>query len=72
MHAQPVYRNNSFITSLGAGRGRSNAYIFMDDVQEVGIDIFNRGLCLPSDIKMTEKEQDRVMEIVHRCFGKVS
>ncbi len=68
MHAQPVYRNNSFITSLGAGRGRSNAYIFMDDVQEVGIDIFNRGLCLPSDNKMTEEEQDIVINIIRKCF----
>ena len=32
------------------------------------MDIFARGLCLPSDNKMTPEEQDRVIEIIHRCF----
>lgn len=32
-------------------------------------DIFKRGLCLPSDIKMTKEDQDRVIEIVKSCFG---
>lgn len=34
----------------------------------VGADIFNRGLCLPSDNKMTKMQQDIVIEIIHRCF----
>ena len=34
----------------------------------VGADIFQRGLCLPSDIKMTAEEQDRIIEIVRSCF----
>ena len=33
-----------------------------------GEDLFNRGLCLPSDIKMTEQEQDMVIEIIRSCF----
>ena len=35
---------------------------------DVVADIFERGLCLPSDNKMTEKEQDVVIDIIHRCF----
>lgn len=34
----------------------------------VGEDIFARGICLPSDIKMTEEEQDRVIEVIRSCF----
>ncbi|HAG70398.1 MAG TPA: aminotransferase DegT [Lachnospiraceae bacterium] len=69
MHAQPIYRMNSFIMADGNGRGRSNAYIDMGKARDVSSDIFERGLCLPSDIKMTEEEQDGVIEIVKRCFG---
>ena len=31
-------------------------------------DIFRRGLCLPSDNKMTAEQQDAVIEIIRRCF----
>ncbi len=68
MHAQPIYRMNSFITKAGNGRGRSNAYIDMGETGNVGDDIFERGICLPSDIKMTAEEQDRIIETVKRCF----
>ena len=67
MHMQPVYRTNPFITVEGNGRGRTNAYIAGDFV-DVGGDIFRRGLCLPSDNKMTPEEQDWIIEIIHRCF----
>jgi len=67
MHMQPIYRNHAFITSCGCGRGQSNAYI-KEECMDVGADIFRRGLCLPSDIKMTEEQQDIVIEIIHRCF----
>ena len=67
MHMQPVYRMNPYITVEGNGRGRSNAYIEGGGI-DVGADIFNRGLCLPSDNKMKEWQQDRVIEIIHRCF----
>lgn len=68
MHMQPIYRMNGFVTRKGNGRGRSNAYISGESAVDVGADIFERGLCLPSDNKMTEEEQDRIIEIVRRCF----
>lgn len=67
MHMQPMYRMNPFVTVEGNGRGRTNAYIAEHSV-DVGADIFNRGLCLPSDNKMTAAEQDIVIDIIHRCF----
>lgn len=67
MHLQPIYRNNPFVTREGSGRGTSNAYIAGSGV-DVGADIFRRGLCLPSDNKMTVEQQDRVIEIIHKCF----
>ncbi|MCR5823868.1 MAG: DegT/DnrJ/EryC1/StrS family aminotransferase [Lachnospiraceae bacterium] len=68
MHAQPYYRMNAFVTKGGNGRARTNAYI-EGGVSDVGMDIFSRGLCLPSDIKMTEEQQDRVIEVIRACFG---
>jgi dTDP-4-amino-4,6-dideoxygalactose transaminase len=67
MHMQPIYRLNSFITRDGNGRARTNAYI-AGGVSDAGMDIFERGLCLPSDIKMSAEEQDIVIEIVKSCF----
>ena len=67
MHMQPVYRMNAFITREGNGRANTNAYIAGSGV-DVGMDIFQRGLCLPSDNKMTEGEQAKVIEIVKSCF----
>ena len=52
MHMQPIYRMNPFVTIEGDGRARTNAYIAGGGI-DVGADIFARGLCLPSDIKMT-------------------
>lgn len=68
MHLQPYYRNHEFITCDGNGRARTNAYID-SEVMDVGADIFERGLCLPSDNKMTEEEQDRIIEIIKECFA---
>ncbi len=67
MHMQPLYRMNPFITSEGNGRARTNAYIEGEGI-DVGADIFDRGLCLPSDIKMTNDEQDKIIEIIKSCF----
>ena len=67
MHMQPIYRMNGFITKDGNGRARTNAYI-AGDALDVGMDIFSRGLCLPSDNKMTVEQQERVIEIIKRCF----
>ncbi|MBE6679627.1 MAG: aminotransferase class I/II-fold pyridoxal phosphate-dependent enzyme [Ruminococcaceae bacterium] len=52
MHMQPVYAECDMIC---AG-------------DNVGEDIFARGLCLPSDIKMTEEEQDAVIDAIKSCF----
>ena len=67
MHMQPLYRMNPFVTVEGNGRGRTNAYIAGKSV-DVGADIFARGLCLPSDNKMTAEEQDKIIAIVRSCF----
>lgn len=68
MHMQPIYRMHGFVTRDGNGRGRSNAYIEAETVFDVGADIFERGLCLPSDNKMTMEQVDKVCEIISRCF----
>lgn len=57
MHMQPVYRDNSFVTV------EDNS-----SFADVGADMFARGLCLPSDNKMTPKQQDRIIEVIRRCF----
>ena len=67
MHMQPIYRTHKFVTVEGNGRGRSNAYIAGSGA-DVGADLFRRGLCLPSDNKMTPEQQDVVIDIIHRCF----
>lgn len=67
MHMQPIFRMNPFITRNGDGRAQTNAYI--DGIStDIGMDIFNRGLCLPSDNKMTEEQQDIIIEIIKNCF----
>lgn len=53
MHMQPIYQNNAFVAAGEA---------------DVGADIFHRGLCLPSDNKMTSEQQDRIIETVRNCF----
>ena len=68
MHMQPIYRMNPFITKEGSGRARTNAYI-SGEITDIGMDIYSRGLCLPSDIKMTTDEQDRIIEVIRSCFG---
>jgi dTDP-4-amino-4,6-dideoxygalactose transaminase len=67
LHMQPIFRMNPFVTTEGNGRAKTNAYIAGKGV-DVGADIFSRGLCLPSDIKMTAEEQDKVIEIIKGCF----
>ncbi len=67
MHMQPIYRMNPFVTREGNGRARTNAYIAGEGI-DVGMDIFARGLCLPSDNKMTVEQQDRIIEVIRACF----
>jgi len=74
MHLQPIYRSNGFINRDGNARALSDAYIPGGLVgtdgmpSDVGADIFARGLCLPSDNKMTTEEQAGVIEIIRACF----
>lgn len=74
MHMQPIYHMNGFVTREGDGRAKTNAYISGGEVGkdgrplDVGQDIFQRGLCLPSDNKMTPEQQDMIIEMVKSCF----
>ena len=67
MHMQPIFRMNPFITRNGNGRANTNAYI-AGEKQDVGMDIFDRGLCLPSDNKMTPEQQDIIIKVIRGCF----
>lgn len=55
MHMQEIFKNNSFVTKSGVA-------------EDICTDIFDRGLCLPSDVKMTEEQQDTIIEIIRSCF----
>ena len=68
LSSEPIFRNNDIITKNGSFRAKTNAYI-EGSIDNVGLDIFERGLCLPSDNKMTVEEQDKVIEIIRACFG---
>ena len=68
MHMQPMYRMHEFITVAGSGRARTNAYI-AGGVEDVGADIFQRGVCLPSDNKMTKEQQERIIQVIKICFA---
>lgn len=65
LHMQPMYRMNPFIRNE---RNDSNSYITGVSL-DVGTDIFERGLCLPSDNKMTEEQQRQIIEIIKGCFS---
>ncbi|MGU8016124.1 DegT/DnrJ/EryC1/StrS family aminotransferase, partial [Streptococcus suis] len=67
MHSQPIFRMNPFITKNGNGRAQTNAYI-AGNYSNVGTDLFERGLCLPSDNKMTVEEQNIIIETIRACF----
>ena len=58
MHMQPIYKDNVFITKNG----------LYDGSVDVSRDIFHRGLCLPSDNKITKEEQDKIIKIIRNCF----
>lgn len=53
MHMQPINKDYE--------------YVSVNDMPNC-VDIFNRGLCLPSDIKMTNEEQDIIIELIKKCF----
>ena len=54
MHMQPIYRENSFVAAR--------------EGDDVGADIFRRGLCLPCDHKMTDAQQDAIIAVIRSCF----
>ena len=76
MHMQPIYRMNGFVTREGDGRAKTNAYIVGGSkgadgkTLDVSMDIFHRGLCLPSDIKNTKEDMANIISIVRGCFGR--
>ena len=63
MHLQPYFKDKDFITEKGSIRDLEQSFI------DVGSDIFDRGLCLPSDIKMIKEEQDTIIELIKSCFN---
>ncbi len=64
MHMQPIYKSNAFVTRYG-----DVTSVCPDGLPaDIGMDIFERGLCLPSDNKMTKEEQENIIETVRRCF----
>ena len=70
----PIYQRNDFITREGKVYDKSESYIASGAIGkderplDVGMDIFHRGMCLPSDNKMTIEQQDRIIEIIKSCF----
>lgn len=74
MHMQPIYRMNGFVTREGNCRSKTNAYIIGGTLGkdgqplDIGMDIFQRGLCLPSDNKMTIEQQRIIISIIRTCF----
>ena len=54
MHMQPVFQDCGYVTVKSG--------VSVDE------EIFQRGLCLPSDIKMTAEEQERIIALVKDCF----
>lgn len=68
MHMQPMYRLHECVGREGSLRCRTNAYI-AGGVPDVGADIFRRGLCLPSDNKLTEEQVDGIIALIHACFA---
>lgn len=67
MHMQPMYRMHEFITVSGSGRAKTNAYI-AGGIKDIGTDIFQRGVCLPSHNKMTGEQIDKIINVIRACF----
>lgn len=68
MHMQPMYRMHEVVGRDGTLRCRTNAYI-ASEVKDVGADIFERGVCLPSDNKMSVEQQEKIIEVIRSCFA---
>lgn len=61
MHMQPIFNSSELVTKDGILNKEEKD-------TSVGFDIFSRGLCLPSDIKMKPEEQEIILEIINKCF----
>ncbi len=57
MHEQPVFVKCDFMPHN-------------EDGSSVGSGVFERGLCLPSDIKNTQEDMERIISIIRNCFGR--
>ncbi len=57
MHEQPVFVKCDFMPHN-------------EDGSSVGSGVFERGLCLPSDIKNTQEDMERIIGIIRNCFGR--
>ena len=67
MHMQPMQRMRPFVVRNGDGRTPMHAPPDGKNT-DVGADILARGLCLPSDNKMSAEQQDRIVEVIRSCF----
>ena len=73
MHLQPVYADCDFFTEDGLCTVAKDCSVGVGDIEtpdSVGADIFNRGLCLPSDIKNTKEDMEKIIGIVRSYFVK--
>lgn len=61
MHMQPIFNSSELVTKDGILNKEEKD-------TSVGFDIFSRGLCLPSDIKIKPEEQEIIIEIINKCF----
>lgn len=67
MHMQPMYKEHAFVSANGSQN--VVASVAKQSIEDVGADIFTRGLCLPSDNKMTPDQQDAIIETIRECFA---
>ena len=71
MHLQPVYADCDFFTEEGLCNASKDCSVGVGDIKNpdsVGADIFNRGLCLPSDIKNTKEDMEKIIDIIRAYF----
>lgn len=67
MHMQPMYKEHAFVSANGSQN--VVASVAKQSIEDVGADIFARGLCLPSDNKMTPEQQDAIIATIRECFA---
>ena len=69
MHLQPIYRNHEFVSVDGTRRFFNGCYNQILEQADEGRGLFEQGVCLPSDIKMTGDEQERIIEVIYACYS---